>query len=201
MNYIKVAVVAGIMLLGISFQAHALTVGEEAPIFSLSDTHGSEHALSDYRGRYVVLEWVNYDCPFVKKHYGSGNMQALQAKYTAQDVVWLSIASSAPGKQGYYEATEWNVLIKERGAAASSVLLDPKGDTGRLYGAKTTPHMYIVSPEGTLLYQGAIDNISSADQDDIPRASNYVAGALDSVLAGGEVPVASTKSYGCSVKY
>jgi len=181
-------------------QAEAV-VGKAAPDFSLKDAYGNEHALSDFQGKFVVLEWTNPDCPFVKKHYKSQNMQNLQKKYTDQGVTWLSVASSASGKQGYYSAEEWIKLTESRNASPTAVLLDPNGEVGKKYGAKTTPHMYVVNPEGKLIYQGAIDSVSSADPADIPESQNYVQMALDQSMAGEDVEIDSTKSYGCSVKY
>lgn len=176
-------------------------VGAPAPSFTLTDTKGATHALADFAGKPVVLEWTNPECPFVKKHYGAKNMQALQAKYVAQGVVWLSVCSSAPGKQGHYPADEWNRILAEQGSAATALLLDPDGQVGLAYGAKTTPHLFVIDAAGTLVYDGAIDDNPSTDSADIPGARAYVAEALDAVLAGAPVPVAQTKPYGCSVKY
>ena len=177
-------------------------IGETAPDFTLTDHTGGERSLSDYRGRFVVLEWFNDDCPFVKKHYTSGNMQGLQSTYTEQDVMWLTIASSASGRQGYIaspqEATE---IIEQRDSHQTVLLLDPAGAVGRLYGAKTTPHMFIIDPDGLLIYAGAIDDTPSTDPADVPQATNYVQLALDAAMAGQPVPTPTTKSYGCSVKY
>jgi peroxiredoxin len=177
------------------------TVGEPAPEFSGMDSNGIEHSLAQYRGKFVVLEWTNDGCPYVGKHYGTGNMQALQKKYVDQGVVWLSIISSAPGRQGYADGARANKLTQERNAAPSAVLLDPDGTIGQVYGAKTTPHMYVVDPEGTLLYMGGIDSIPTANWDDVPKADNYVSAALDEALAGTPVSKAVTRPYGCSVKY
>lgn len=176
-------------------------VGAPAPSFTLTDTKGATHALADFAGKPVVLEWTNPECPFVKKHYGAKNMQALQAKYVAQGAVWLSVCSSAPGKQGHYPADEWNRILAEQGSAATALLLDPDGQVGLAYGAKTTPHLFVIDAAGTLVYDGAIDDNPSTDSADIPGARVYVAEALDAVLAGAPVPVAQTKPYGCSVKY
>ena len=176
-------------------------VGAPAPSFTLTDTKGAAHALADFAGKPVVLEWTNPECPFVKKHYGAKNMQALQAKYVAQGAVWLSVCSSAPGKQGHYPADEWNRILAEQGSAATALLLDPDGQVGLAYGAKTTPHLFVIDAAGTLVYDGAIDDKPSTDSADIPGARAYVAEALDAVLAGAPVPVAQTKPYGCSVKY
>lgn len=178
-----------------------VTVGEAAPDFTLTDSAGESHKLSDYHGKTVVLEWTNHLCPFVRKHYDSGNMQALQAHATEQDVTWLSIISSAPGKQGHVSGEEADDLTESRDAHPSAVLLDESGDVGRLYGARTTPHMYVIDEEGVLVYQGAIDDNNSADPADAATARNYVREALDALHDGGEIDVSSTASYGCSVKY
>lgn len=179
----------------------AVTTGEAAPEFTLPDTAGQNHSLSEHKGSYVVLEWINHDCPFVKKHYDSGNMQQLQAEYAEKGVVWYSVASSAPEKQGHYTAEQWNDLSAEKKSAAAAVLLDPNGEVGKLYGAQTTPHMYIIDPNGNLIYQGAIDSKASTNPDDIEGSENYVKKALDEAMSGQPVSNASTKAYGCSVKY
>lgn len=175
--------------------------GSAAPDFKLTDTNGKEHSLSDFKGKFVVLEWTNFGCPFVRKHYDSGNMQALQEKYTGKDVVWLMIGSSAEGKQGNFPPEKWNEMVEEKGAKPTAVLLDPEGTVGKLYGAMTTPDMFIIDPEGTLVYRGAIDSIASADKSDIQKATNYVSTSLDAAMNGKPVEPASTKPYGCSVKY
>ncbi|TCI02936.1 thioredoxin family protein [Corallincola luteus] len=175
--------------------------GQAAPDFSLPSASGDTVKLSDYQGKYVVLEWTNHDCPFVKKHYGSGNMQALQKQYTGEDVVWLSIISSAPGKQGNVSATEAMTLTKSRNAHPTHVLLDSSGDVGKAYGAKTTPHIYVITPQGELAYMGAIDSIKSADPADIPKADNYLQLAMADLSQGKAVAQPLTKPYGCSVKY
>lgn len=182
-------------------QAVDALVGKSAPDFTLTDTHGKKHSLSDYKGKFVVLEWINHDCPFVGKHYGSGNMQKLQKKYTKKGVIWLSINSSAPGKQGHCSPEKANKLTKEKDAAPTAVLLDPDGKVGKLYGAKTTPHMFIINPEGILIYNGAIDDKPSTNVADIAKAKNYVQTALDEALAGKKVTIRATQPYGCSVKY
>ena len=176
-------------------------VGQPAPGFSLPDIKGSAHALADYAGKIVVLEWVNHDCPFVKKHYESGNMQKLQKEATADGVVWLSINSSAPGKQGNYPADVWQKLTADKKASPTAVLLDPDGKVGKAYGAKTTPHMYVIDAKSTLVYAGAIDDIPSTNVYDIKTAKSHVAAALAEAKAGKPVTVASTTPYGCSVKY
>lgn len=177
------------------------SVGEDAPEFSLNSAEGKEISLSDYSGKYVVLEWVNFDCPFVKKHYRSNNMQGLQATYTEKDVVWLSICSSAPGKQGFFADEELALRIKEEKSGATSYLVDADGIVGRLYEAKTTPHIFIIDPEGVLVYAGAIDDVKSTKAEDIEGAVNYVQTTLDAALANKVIEISSTKSYGCAVKY
>ena len=176
-------------------------VGQPAPEFSVPDTTGATHSLTAYKGKFVVLEWVNFECPFVGKHYGSGHMQKLQKDYTGKGVVWLSINSSATGKQGYYASDKVSALVKQKGAAPSAYLLDTAGSVGRAYGARTTPHMFIVDPKGTLIYAGGIDDTPSTDQADIATAKNFVSRALDEALAGKPVSTASSQAYGCSVKY
>ena len=180
--------------------AAAAVVGKPAPEFSLTDSSGRARSLSEFKGQFVVLEWFNPECPFSRKHYG-GNMQQLQARYTRHGVVWLSIDSSAPGKQGYLTPEQADAFIKERGVKSTAVLLDPDGKAGRLYGAKTTPHLFVIGQDGTVLYAGAIDDTPSADPTDIPRSANYVQRALDEAMAGKPVSIQETKSYGCSVKY
>ncbi len=175
--------------------------GTAAENFTLTDSHGKTHNLSDYKGKYVVVEWLNHGCPFVVKHYSSGNMQSLQKKYTEKGVIWLSIISSAPGKQGHSTPDEANAAAKEKGASPTAILIDEDGKVGKLYGARTTPHMFVISPEGTILYQGAIDNVRSTDVEDIKGATNYVGQALDEAMSGRAVSVSATQPYGCAVKY
>jgi len=176
-------------------------IDQKAPDFSLAGIDGKTYKLSDFKGKYVVLEWNNLDCPFVKKHYGSGNMQALQKKYTDKGVVWLTICSSAQGKQGYYEPAALQEMTKERKLSSTAYLRDADGTVGKEYGAKTTPSMFVVNPDGNLIYAGAIDDKPSTDPNDIPGANNYVAACLDASLAGKPVATHTTVSYGCSVKY
>ena len=190
-----------LFFVSLTVQAADAKVGEAAPGFTLVDSNGEEHSLADFEGKYVVLEWINYDCPFVVKHYDSGNMQSLQKKYTEKDVVWLAVCSSAPGKQGYFDNEEINKRSSDHNAAFTAYLVDADGKVGKSYGAKTTPHMYVINPEGTLIYAGGIDNIASADQDDIAEATNFVSAALDAAMNGDEVLVKVAKPYGCSVKY
>ena len=176
-------------------------VGRPAPDFALTDTDGQARSLAGLKGRYVVLEWSNHECPFTRKHYTSGNMQRLQQRYTGQGVVWLTVVSSAAGKQGHVTAAQANGIRTERGDRSTAMLLDSEGRVGRLYGAKTTPHLFIVNPAGILIYAGAIDDTPSADPADTATAKNYVQQALDEALAGKPVSVQETKPYGCSVKY
>lgn len=177
-------------------QENGLLIGEPVPDFTLPDTYGKDHSISDYRGEFVVLEWLNYGCPSVKKHYNAGNMQMLQEKYGGMGVKWLAIVSSAPGRQGNYEAEEMNALSAEQGSKAAAVLLDPSGDVGHSYHALVTPHMMVISPEGTLIYNGAIDDKPGSRPSTLEGAHNYVGAALDEAMAGGEVSVAVTKPYG-----
>lgn len=175
--------------------------GAEAPDFTLTDAKGEAKTLSSYRGKWVVLEWVNYDCPFVKKHYKSGNMQKLQKELKAKGVVWLSINSSAAGKQGHFEGTELVSRIASAKAEPDAYLLDTDGKVGRIYKAKTTPHMFVIDPTGKLAYAGAIDDHPSTEAADIPKSKNYVVAALEAGMAGKKVETTSTNSYGCGVKY
>jgi peroxiredoxin len=189
------------LLLLLSAFSFAAKVGEAAPDFTATDSNGQPQKLSSYRGKYVVLEWHNQGCPYTRKHYETGNMQKLQKEWTTKGVVWLSVISSAPGKQGYVTASEENDYLKRTNSAPTAVLLDPKGDLGRMYGAKTTPHMYIIDPQGMLIYNGAIDDRPTSDQADVAGAKNYVSQALDEATSGKAVSTASTTPYGCTVKY
>lgn len=180
--------------------AFAVNIGDDAPLFSLEGAP-KKASLSELSGKYVVLEWYNDGCPFVRKHYDSKNMQGLQKKY-GDKVTWLTINSSAEGRQGYLaNLIAAKSKYTQEQMASLSLLLDGSGKVGKAYGAKTTPHMYIINPKGKLIYQGAIDSIASADSGDIPTATNYVSKALDEALAGKKVSVAKTQAYGCSVKY
>ncbi|MDC1069002.1 thioredoxin family protein [Candidatus Kapabacteria bacterium] len=176
-------------------------LGEMAPDFTLTSSEGNTHSLSDFKGKYVVLEWTNYGCPFVKKHYKSNNMQNLQKEMTGKDVVWLSICSSAEGKQGYFEGSELQKEVKGQNANCTAYLVDKEGKVGKMYQAKTTPHMYVVSPEGKLIYTGAIDDKKSVDPEDVKTAKNYIKTVLMDAMSGKELSVGATQPYGCSVKY
>jgi peroxiredoxin len=176
-------------------------VGVAAPAFTVSATSGKAVSLADQRGKTVVLEWTNHDCPYVRKHYETGNMQALQKEATGQGVVWLTLISSAPGTQGFVSAGQADELTATRQAAPTAVLLDPTGTVGKMYGATNTPHMYVIDKGGTLMYAGAIDDRPTARRSDVPGAQNYVREALQAVAAGQPVKTPVTRAYGCTVKY
>jgi peroxiredoxin len=181
--------------------AAVAVVGQPAPSFTAADSHGKARSLADFQGKVVVLEWWNFECPFVGKHYGSGNMQRLQKEWTGKGVVWLTVSSSAPGKQGHVDGAKADALMKEKGGASTAVLLDHDGKVGRAYGAKTTPHMFVIDAKGRLVYAGGIDDRPSTDQADIASAKGYVGAALSEVLAGKPVTTPTSQPYGCSVKY
>lgn len=176
-------------------------IGAPAPAFSLTDSNGKTVALADYKGKTVVLEWTNHDCPYVRKHYGGHAMQALQKKWTAQGVVWLTLISSAKGEQGYVTPEQANKLTADRGAAPTAVLFDPAGDVGRTYGAQTTPHMYIITGDGKLAYMGGIDDKPTTRLDDLKTAKNFVDQALTEIAAGKPVATTTARPYGCTIKY
>lgn len=197
------------LLLGLVLTAVTATVlwaagpktGAAAPAFTLTDIDGKKVSLSDYKGKYVVLEWVNYGCPFVVKHYDTGNMQALQKEATGKGAVWLSICSSAEGKEGYLTTDEWKKESGDRKVNSTAILVDADGKVGRMYDAKTTPHMFIIDPKGNLIYKGAIDDQPNTKKDSVKGAKNYVRNALNEAMAGQTVSEKSTEAYGCSVKY
>lgn len=212
MNRLTKTLFVGALLAGVAAQAFAqektveasiasVAIDQPAPDFTLKDIDGKDVKLSQFKGKYVVLEWVNYDCPFVHKHYSSGNMQKLQANFTKKDVVWLSICSSAPGKQGHFPIADLKKRMVTEKAVPTDYLVDENGAVGGLYQAKTTPHMFVVDPKGILRYAGAIDDTPSTKAADITTATNYVAAALDAMLAGKSVAMKSSTPYGCSVKY
>jgi peroxiredoxin len=194
------ALLALALLLPLTARA-APQVGQAAPEFPGTDTAGTAHRLADFKGKTVVLEWTNHDCPFVVKHYESDNMQGLQREAAGEGIVWLSVISSAPGKQGYVTPDQADALTRGRSAEPTAVLLDPEGRIGRAYDARTTPHMYVIDGEGILRYMGGIDDRPSTSQRDIAGAKNYVRAALADLSAGREVAEAVTRPYGCSVKY
>ena len=184
-----------------TLSAFAGKVGDQAPDFTGTDSHGQAHKLTDYRGKFVVLEWHNNGCPFTKKHYESGNMQRLQKEWTDKGVIWLTVISSSPGSQGYVTADQENEYLQKMHAVPTAALLDPNGDIGHLYGAKTTPHMFVINPQGQIIYNGAIDDKATTDASDVNGANNYVSDALQEATSGKAVAVATTRPYGCSVKY
>ncbi|HZQ44923.1 MAG TPA: thioredoxin family protein [Acidobacteriaceae bacterium] len=181
--------------------AFAVKPGDQAPDFKGTDSNGHTQSLSQYHGKWIVLEWANRGCPYDQKHYNSGNMESLQKQWTAKGVVWLRIVSSAPGQQGYVTPAEENQYLAEHHAAPTAAILDPTGAIGHLYEARTTPHMFVIDPTGKLIYEGAIDDRPSTDPDSLKGAHNYVSEALEDGMAGKPVPTPVTRSYGCSVKY
>ena len=181
--------------------AQAVQVGTPAPDFTATDTHGQVHSLSEYKGKFVVLEWHNRECPFTRKHYESGNMQKLQREWTSRGVIWFTVISSAPGQQGYVTPGQENAYVQKMHAVPTAVLMDPAGKLGHMYNAKTTPEMFVIDPQGKLIYTGAIDDKPTPDPDDIRGANNYVSDALTEAMAGKPVATPYTRSYGCSVKY
>jgi peroxiredoxin len=182
-------------------QADEARVGSPAPAFTAADSKGQTVSLAELRGKYVVLEWHNQGCPYTRKHYVSGNMQALQKEWTAKGVEWFTVISSAPGQQGFVTASEENDYMAKMHAAPTAALLDPDAKLARLYSAKTTPEMYVIDPQGKLIYEGAIDNRPTPDVEDIKGADNFVSDALTAALAGRSVTTSYTRPYGCSVKY
>lgn len=200
----QLAIAAALGALALSFVPAAnaaVAAGQSAADFSLTDVNGKSHKLSDFRGKYVVLEWFNSECPFVVKHYGTGNMQDLQSRYTAQGVVWLTINSTSPGHGDYKDPQQSKAVLADWKAAPTALMLDPDGKVGQLYGARTTPHMWVIDPQGTVIYAGGIDDKRSTNPADVKTAKNFVAAALDEARAGKPVSVASAPPYGCSVKY
>jgi peroxiredoxin len=196
----KKLVLASLIVL-LAQAAFALRVGDAAPTFTATDSHGQQHSLAEYKGKFVVLEWTNQGCPFTKKHYDSGNMQKLQKYWTSKGAIWLTVISSGPGEQGYVTAGQENDYLQRTNAAPTAALLDPKGELGHLYGAKTTPDMFVINPQGQLIYEGAIDDRPTTDASDVGEATNYVTLALEQAMAGKPVTTSATRSYGCSVKY
>lgn len=192
---------AALLLFGLGLGAHAASVGEPAPAFTVTGSDGVEHSLADHKGKVVVLEWTNHECPFVVKHYSAGNMQALQQRAADDGVVWLTVISSKPGSQGHVDAATAQQLTESRLASPHAVLLDESGVMGRAYDARVTPHMYVIDAEGVLVYAGGIDSIPSTNVNDILRAEPHFANALADVLAGEPVRNAQTRPYGCTIKY
>jgi len=208
MGRIAVAVLTVVTLMACAEEARGRTaadgpapeVGKAAPAFRVADTNGKTHSLDQYRGKWVVLEWLNHQCPYVRKHYDNGAMQALQKKYAGK-VVWLSVVSSAPGNQGHFSNERANELTKEKNAAPAAVLIDASGTVGRAYDARTTPHMFVINPEGKVVYMGGIDDKNSTRAADLQTARPHVDMALQEALAGKPVTVATSQPYGCNVKY
>jgi len=196
----RIAILLG-ALFAASLASARVAVNELAPDFTLTSSTSETISLNQYKGKMVILEWTNHLCPYVQKHYDSGNMQKLQKQYTDEGVVWLSIISSAEGKQGYVSAAEANSLTENRQASPSYVLFDTDGKVGKTYGAQTTPHMYVIDKDGVLRYQGAIDSIKSANQADIAKAENYLTSAMGALAKGEQIKRSVTAPYGCSVKY
>jgi hypothetical protein len=194
-------ILAALVLCAVPALFAAAKVGDSAPDFTATASNGKTFRLADYRGKYVVLEWHNNGCPYVGKHYRSGNMQRLQKEWTAKGVVWFTILSSAPGQQGYVTAGEENSYLAKMQAAPTAALLDPSGDIGHLYDAKTSPQMVVINPQGVVIYDGAIDDKPTTDLSDVPGATNYVSLALEQSMAGKQVQTSATRPYGCSVKY
>jgi peroxiredoxin len=186
---------------GALYAADIPPVGSAAPDFSAPDSNGKTQSLSQYKGKYVVLEWFNPECPFVKKHYGSDNMQKLQAEFTGRGVVWLTIDSNAPGTEGNITAEQAKKIMDSWKTKMTALVLDPESKIAKAYGAKNTPNMVVISPEGKIVYEGAIDSKATPNPADIPSSTNYVKAALDEALAGKAISNAQTKPYGCSVKY
>lgn len=176
-------------------------VGDLAPNFDLDDSQGNHITLGDYKGKFVVLEWTDFECPFVQKHYTSGNMQQLQKDYRAKDVVWLTICSSTPDEEGYYTGQHLTDMLNDLKWDGTDYLIDPNKKAAMLYKVSTTPEMYVINPQGILIYAGAIDDKATSDVEDIPYAKNYVAQALDDALLGNQVQVNSTEPYGCPINY
>jgi peroxiredoxin len=198
MKHTIIATLAGIVTLAC---AQAIEIGKAAPAFSAKNVKGETVSLADHAGKVVVLEWTNLSCPFVRKHYDSGNMQKLQESAAAKGVIWLTVNSSAEGKQGFCSPEKMADCIQKEGIKSANVLLDSSGEVGKAYDAKVTPHMFIINKDGTLAYDGAVDSKSSTDKADVATAEPLFANALDAVLAGKAVTNAKNKPYGCGVKY
>jgi peroxiredoxin len=189
------------MVLGASLVNAAVSVGQAAPDFKVKDTNGKEQSLAAYKGKFVVLEWTNPGCPFVQKHYDTANMPAVQKAAESKGAVWLTVSSTAKDQGDYRQPAELAAWLKEKGAKPTAVLMDDDGKIGHAYGARTTPHMFVIDPQGKLVYAGAIDSKPTARKDDVKGATNYVASALDEAMAGKAISKASSEPYGCSIKY
>ena len=201
MNLLSCRKLLAVTLAALTIPALAVVPGTPAPEFKGTDSTGAQHSLSEYRGKFVVLEWANQGCPYDRKHYLSGSMESQQREWTAKGVIWLSVLSSAPGEQGYVTPAEENTYLKTMHAAPTAALLDSNGTIARLYEAKTTPHIFVIDPTGKLIYQGAIDDKPTTEQEDLKGARNYLNETLTAAMAGKPLQVESTRPYGCSVKY
>jgi peroxiredoxin len=201
MKILRNSILRTVLGMALVASAFAVKVGDPAPGFTAVDSNGKQQSLANYKGKFVVLEWHNQGCPYTKKHYESGNMQRLQKEWTGKGAVWLTVISSAPGTQGFVTPSQENEYLKTMNASPTAVLMDPGGSLGHLYGAKTTPHMFIIDPAGTLIYNGAIDDHPTSDPADIAGSRNYVSAALQAAMSGKPVAEAATRPYGCSVKY
>jgi len=202
MKRTRLAIVAALALMSMAAGVRtAPEIGAPAPTFTLPDTRAVEHSLEQYRGKWVVLEWTNYGCPYVNKHYRSGNIPGQQQKWRDRDVVWLAIVSSAPGEQGYYPGPAMDAQSERMGSNATAVLLDPAGTVGRMYDARTTPHMFVIDPQGTLVYMGGIDNVPTPRESDLARATQLVDVALEEATSGRPITTPTSRPYGCNVKY
>ena len=200
MNLRKIAIVTAAAI-ALTLPSFAVKPGKSAPDFQGKDSNGKTQSLAQYRGKFVVLEWANEGCPYEKKHYESGNMERLQKEWTAKGVVWLSVLSSAPGQEGFVSPSEENAYLSKMHASPSAAILDPSGTIGRLYGAKTTPHMFVIDRNGKVVYEGALDDQPTPDPASLKGAKNYVSEALTAAMAGKTVTTQVTRPYGCSVKY
>ncbi len=197
----SLALAAATALLAATLAYGSVSVGQPAPDFKVKDTSGKEQSLSAYKGKFVVLEWVNPGCPFVQKHYDTSNMQSTQKAAEAKGAVWLTVSSTAPDAGDYRKPAELAAWLKEKGASPTAALMDDDGKIGKAFGARTTPHMYVINPEGKLVYAGAIDSKATARKDDVKTATNYVTAALGEAMAGKPVSKATSEPYGCSIKY
>ena len=200
-HFLAAVIAAAILAAVAAAPVLAARIGQQAPDFTATASNGQTYKLSDLRGKFVVLEWHNNGCPYTQKHYNSGNMQRLQKEWTAKGVIWFTVISSAPGQQGYVTAMQENDYVKRMNAAPTATLLDPTGQVGHLYDAKTTPQMILISPDGVMLYDGAIDNRPTEDPSSLAGANNYIAAALTEALAGKPISKPTSRPYGCSVKY
>ena len=201
MKSLRQSILRMVVVAALVASAFAVKVGDPAPGFTAVDSNGKQQSLVEYKGKYVVLEWHNQGCPYTRKHYKSGNMQRLQKEWIAKGVVWLTVISSAPGTQGFVTPTQENEYLKTMKADPTAVIMDPGGSLGHLYSAKTTPHMFVIDPKGTLIYNGAIDDHPTTDESDIASSKNYVSLALTEAMSGKPVTDPATRPYGCSVKY